>query len=147
MASIGDKQIDFIESHLKKNGITRTDLRNDLIDHICCCIQERMNFGTDFQSAFTATIENFGNLRAIEIETNKAVFNRDSIATKILTCLNFSLTTLLFLTAVCCVILPIIGIIVYGLVFLSFFPFILAGILVCLNGIDYKKLDIKHFGT
>jgi hypothetical protein len=62
MQQLTDEQIDTIELRIAADGVTNTGLQNDLLDHYCCHIEQQMNEGTDFdtayQNAFTAITPN-----------------------------------------------------------------------------------------
>ena len=43
MHSLSDIEVDFIGSDLESKGIVSEDLRDNLLDHICCIIEEEMD--------------------------------------------------------------------------------------------------------
>ncbi|MEY4876552.1 MAG: hypothetical protein RL708_1701 [Bacteroidota bacterium] len=72
MYQLTDKQIDFILDDIKKRGIRIESLQQNLLDHICCTIENEMNEGDDFEFFYSATIQKFytNELFEIEQETN-----------------------------------------------------------------------------
>jgi len=50
-------QIEFIEKDLFAKGILLDELREDLVDHICCEIEERIDEGENFMDAYHHAIE------------------------------------------------------------------------------------------
>ncbi len=52
-------QIEFIEKDLFARGILLEELREDLVDHICCDVEERINRGENFMDAYHHAIEKF----------------------------------------------------------------------------------------
>ncbi|MEP2669362.1 MAG: ABC transporter permease [Cyclobacteriaceae bacterium] len=54
-----DSQIDFIEQDLQERGILFNDLREDLVDHICCEVEQKMEEGMTFMDAYLKAIQPF----------------------------------------------------------------------------------------
>lgn len=63
------EQILFIKQDLREKGITMDDLAENLLDHICCTIENGSE--TDFPNAYSEALTAFGNggLKNIQIET------------------------------------------------------------------------------
>ena len=40
--TLTEKQIDFIADDLENRGLTFDDLRAELVDHVCCMVEEEM---------------------------------------------------------------------------------------------------------
>ena len=64
-------EIDFIIGEVKKNEISFSRLEDELIDHLCCMVEELINDGYTFKAAFETVRKNVGfdSLKAIEIQT------------------------------------------------------------------------------
>ncbi|MCB0738414.1 MAG: hypothetical protein KDC92_12935 [Bacteroidetes bacterium] len=60
MISLSDKQINEVYDHLINKGITYPPLIDELLDHLCCLIEEQMEQGAQFQQAFLQAIKQFG---------------------------------------------------------------------------------------
>ncbi len=71
MYCLSGKQIEFILNEIKRNKIEMKDLQLNLLDHICCIIEQDLREGDDFESFCKKTIRQFykNELREIEEET------------------------------------------------------------------------------
>ncbi len=52
MVQLSDEQVDMIHQRIIGDGVTTTGLQNDLLDHYCSFIEEAMDHGGDFESAY-----------------------------------------------------------------------------------------------
>ncbi len=59
MVKLKNSQIDFIEQDLLARGILFDDLREDLVDHICCEVELKLEEGTPFMDAYHQAIQPF----------------------------------------------------------------------------------------
>src|SRR5258708_1208141 len=70
--SLSEKQIDFILNDIRESGVTIEKLQINLLDHICCILEEEMKEGENFESVYQSikkqVFEN--DLNGIEEETN-----------------------------------------------------------------------------
>ena len=100
MHSLGNKEFDFISSDLKSRGIVSEDLRDNLLDHICCIIENEITVEDDFQEFYEEILPRFfdNELSEIQVETNnllkfknfyimKKILKFSGIATAVLTIL------------------------------------------------------------
>lgn len=73
MFSLTEEQIAFIENDIKVRGITSPDLSIDLLDHICCLMEYKLDEYRNFDSVYQETLLLFGEkgLREIQDETNR----------------------------------------------------------------------------
>lgn len=73
MLSLTDEQIAFIENDIKVRGITSPDLSIDLLDHICCLIENELDEYRNFDLIYQQTLLLFGEkgLKEIQEETNR----------------------------------------------------------------------------
>ena len=71
MYCITDQQIDYILNDIRRNGIEMEDLQLNLLDHICCIIEQELKENDDFERFYHATVKRFykRELREIEEET------------------------------------------------------------------------------
>ena len=53
MSSLTDLQVELIRGNIRQNGIEMTDLEDDLLDHICCALEEELNVNSSFESAYS----------------------------------------------------------------------------------------------
>jgi hypothetical protein len=73
MLSLTEEQIAFIENDIKVRGITSPDLSIDLLDHICCLIENELDEYRNFDTVYQKTLLLFGDkgLKEIQDETNR----------------------------------------------------------------------------
>lgn len=60
MVTLTRQEINTIHDFLVDCGVDYEPLRNDLLDHICCSIEEKMDRGMPFREAFHLSVEEFG---------------------------------------------------------------------------------------
>lgn len=75
MYSITDDQIDFILNDITRKGIVTVDVRDNILDHVCCIIEHEMTQEKDFFKFYENTIARFyqKELREIEDETRDLI--------------------------------------------------------------------------
>lgn len=71
MYQLKDQHIDFILNDISARGVTIEDLQYNLLDHICCIIENNLEENGDFESYYHQTVQTFfkSNLKEIEEET------------------------------------------------------------------------------
>ena len=71
MICLTDQQVEYILDDIRRNGIETEDLQLNLLDHICCIIEQNMQEGDQFEQVYRETIVQFyeTNLKEIEVET------------------------------------------------------------------------------
>lgn len=71
MYCISDEQIEYILNDIRRNGVEMEDLQLNLLDHICCIIEQELKEDDDFEHFYRATVQRFyrRDLREIEEET------------------------------------------------------------------------------
>ncbi len=52
MSKLSDEQIEFIEQQVNNSQIESEELKEDLIDHFCCVIEEYMDKGKSFEDSY-----------------------------------------------------------------------------------------------
>jgi hypothetical protein len=62
MISLSDNQIDQVYDVLLDHGLTYETLRDELLDHICCIVEEQMEHGAQFHNALNNAQKQFGPL-------------------------------------------------------------------------------------
>jgi hypothetical protein len=70
MAELNLKEVQIIHDFLVENGITYESLHIDLLDHICCMVEEKMDNGLDFSESLTLSLSTFGVSNIFEIQEN-----------------------------------------------------------------------------
>lgn len=68
MYCISDKQIDYILNDIRARGVKMEDLQYNLLDHICCIIEQNLEENGDFESFYKQTIPKFYKHELWEIE-------------------------------------------------------------------------------
>jgi hypothetical protein len=56
MNALNDKDIEFIYNDIKARGIRESVLLNEIVDHLCCCIEAEFIHGTSFKQAYNQLI-------------------------------------------------------------------------------------------
>jgi hypothetical protein len=52
MAELSDKELQILSEEIDKQGLTYTQLQKELLDHLCCDIETKMDEGIEFLKAF-----------------------------------------------------------------------------------------------
>ena len=78
MQALDVDQIQLIEDRIAHASIKNTSLTVDLLDHICCMIEERIDAGIDYNEAEQEVFGEIGvlQMQAIEQETNILTQNK-----------------------------------------------------------------------
>lgn len=71
MEYLTDQHISEITTLMKAKGVEMEELLYDLVDHVCCMIEEKMEQGKNYPSALDESMNSFGNngIRHIQEET------------------------------------------------------------------------------
>jgi len=68
MYQISDKQIDYIFNDISARGVEMESLQQNLVDHICCIIEQNLETNGDFEDFYQKTIKTFYKDALWEIE-------------------------------------------------------------------------------
>ena len=68
MYSISDDQVEYILSDIEKRGVKTEDVRYNILDHVCCIIENEFTDGKDFFKFYESTIARFYKKELSEIE-------------------------------------------------------------------------------
>lgn len=73
MHNVTDDEIDFILDDIAKRGVVTEDVQYNILDHVCCIIENEMPLGANFNEFYRNTIARFYHkeLKEIEEETRK----------------------------------------------------------------------------
>jgi hypothetical protein len=73
MYSLSNEQVDHILSDIRRRGVEMEDLQYNLLDHICCILEQELEADGDFERLYQQTIQKFykKELKEIEDETIK----------------------------------------------------------------------------
>ena len=68
---LNEEQVNFIEKKLQANGLDYAPLFGELLDHVCCMTEERMQAGEKFEEATKAIFDIFGKdeLKKLQAQT------------------------------------------------------------------------------
>ena len=145
---LNDYQIKLIDRNITRSGVTIHSLRNDLLDHICCSIEDKMDAGLDFRQSYIESFMVFGNsgLRKIQKETEFEIHNKHSIYSALAFILNFIMNWLYFFGSIAFVLVPLIFANFANDIKVAFYfmPFTLFGIYILLYGINYKEFKLNY---
>lgn len=68
MYHLNDKQVDRILDDIRARGVEMEDLQLNLLDHVCCIIEQNLEENGDFESFYQSTIKTFYKNELWEIE-------------------------------------------------------------------------------
>jgi hypothetical protein len=68
MNELSEKEIDLISKDIDRQGLTYIQLKNEILDHICCQIEVKMDQGLMFNHAYRKVMEEMGKKRIREIQ-------------------------------------------------------------------------------
>ncbi|HEC44157.1 MAG TPA: hypothetical protein ENI20_15140 [Bacteroides sp.] len=68
MYELNEVEIDKISGDIDQQGLTYTLLKNELLDHICCNIEEEMENGLHFNEAYRKVKQEMGSRRIRQIQ-------------------------------------------------------------------------------
>jgi hypothetical protein len=71
MYRLTDEQVDYILNDIRRNGVELEDLQLNLLDHVCCILEQELGENDDFERFYHQTIQRFyqKGLKEIEEET------------------------------------------------------------------------------
>ena len=71
MYCLSDDQIDFISSDIRRRGIHLSGLQENLLDHICILLEQKLEKEEEFEPVYSRVIQSFykNDLKEIEEET------------------------------------------------------------------------------
>lgn len=84
MYTVTDEQIEYILSDIKQNGVETEDLQLNLLDHICCILEQEVKGSADFEQCYKQTVKRFykRDLAEIEEETRQLLTFKNYYAMK-----------------------------------------------------------------
>ena len=143
MVELTCKQLDFIRRDIRKRGIKSNHLVDDVVDHICCSVENEMAKGQSFRDAYLITIRLFGphGLKHVEIDT-RLIVSKSYILTR---CMNIVINLISLLVCLFFVVFPFfISIDEKSYMYILLFsPVILTGLWAIIFGFSYRKFEYK----
>jgi hypothetical protein len=84
MYQLSEKQIEYIINDIRARGVEMESLRDDLVDHVCCIIENQLGATGDFEHFYQTVIKTFykKDLSEIEAETHSLLQNKNYYAMK-----------------------------------------------------------------
>lgn len=84
MYKINEQQIDYIINDIRARGVEMESLQNDLLDHVCCIVEQKLEASGDFEQFYNSVIKTFykKELKEIEEETISLLKNKNYYAMK-----------------------------------------------------------------
>jgi hypothetical protein len=76
IAATIDDNYDRIKADLLSRGLTYERLIDDMLDHVCCMVEEQMVEGEDFESSYNQVLDSIGEKRLPEIQ-HQTLLNLD----------------------------------------------------------------------
>jgi len=131
MYQLNDQQIDYILNDISARGVEMESLQHNLLDHVCCIIEQNLEVNGDFESFYQKTIKTFykNELWEIEEETLSLLIFKNYYVMKKIMLMSGTFSAFIILTGVlfkymhwpgAAIVLPF-GILLAGLVFLPLF--------------------------
>lgn len=84
MYTLNEQQIDYILNDIRARGVKTESLQLNLLDHVCCIVEQNMQPGDDFEHFYLQTITRFykRELQEIEEETHYLLTYKNYYAMK-----------------------------------------------------------------
>ncbi len=68
MATLTDDQVDYIIEDVRAHGIRLQGLQDNLVDHICILVEERLDEGEEFEQLYASIVPSFYKHELYELE-------------------------------------------------------------------------------
>lgn len=80
MKELTEKQVEQVELQLEERGVSLYELRESLLDHVCCAIEQQLEYGKSFSDAFEEAFSAFGQhgLLRIQLETEELLNQKEN---------------------------------------------------------------------
>lgn len=143
---LNSRQIKVIEWDIRQNGIYLPSLREDVLDHICCLLEEELRHTPDFKTAYLKVRKQMGSLRTLQYKTDEEVHSHKRLE-RFVKIPYYVCILMYFFLGVIMVCLPIVLSFAYMniLILLGGSPLLILGYIIVFKRIDYKKLDILPY--
>ncbi len=152
MYRISNNEVDYILDDIKRRGVELEDLQFNLLDHVCCIIEQEKPDGTDFYKFYEDIIVRFyeKELKEIEVETNNLLTFKNYYAMKRIMKIMGLLTALMMLVGAIfklmhwqgAGVIMISGFVLFAVVFLP-----LLVVLKSKDSVELKDKLLFAFGT
>lgn len=147
MDLLSTEQIEWIQKDIKRKGIVCSDLADDLLDHVCCMVEENIDNGLPFHNSYQLVIEKFGpaGFRKVQKETT-FLLNLNSSLYKVVMAMDYMMTFILLIVS-CSFIFAPLAVMFYQPTLFNLFislPFTMIGVIGVVSGFDFKNFDTKR---
>jgi len=97
MYCLSEQQIDYILNDISARGVKLESLQLNLLDHVCCIIEQNLEADGDFEAFYERTIKTFykSELREIEVEAINLLTYKNYYVMKKIMIISGSISTLL----------------------------------------------------
>ena len=87
MKELTNNQILYIESDLKSKGLIQFGIKNEILDHICCLVEQSMSEGKSFSGAFSLSLKSFedDNFEQLKKSFPKKTIGHQQLSSKLIT--------------------------------------------------------------
>src|SRR5579872_5563212 len=68
MTTLTERQVDHIQADIEARGIRMEDLRDNLLDHICILVEQRLAADDDFETVYRSVLPAFYRRELYELE-------------------------------------------------------------------------------
>ena len=68
MINLSDKQTEFILKDIRARGLSYSKLEGELLDHICCAVENELEKGVNFQHAYNKVLTLFGEEGILKVQ-------------------------------------------------------------------------------
>ena len=96
---LNETQIELISAYIQQNGVAQAELHDDLLDHICTAIENRIQQGDSFEDAFLHTVRLFGPGGLMQVQQDTFQLLTEINATMKKVTFTFGLTSTFLLLA------------------------------------------------
>lgn len=96
---LNDTQVELVSAYIRQNGVAQEGLHDDLLDHICTGIENRMRQGDSFEDAFLHTVRLFGPGGLMQVQQDTFQLLTEINATMKKVTFTFGLTSTFLLLA------------------------------------------------
>ena len=103
MAELSNRELEILNREIDKQGLTYTQLQKELLDHLCCDIEAKMDEGVEFLKAYEEVQQRLENNRIQEIqeETLLLINQKYRMMKKFMYILGTIAPSLLIIGAIC----------------------------------------------
>ena len=103
MAELSERELEILNREIDKQGLTYTQLQKELLDHLCCDIEAKMEEGQEFLKAYEVVRQRLENNRIQEIqeETLLLINQKYRMMKKFMYILGTIAPSLLIIGAIC----------------------------------------------